>query len=248
MRFNLLGMSALALAAVSAPAFAQDAAAPASDFTVTGGATLVSDYRFRGISQTDKRFAVQGTLTVSHSSGFYATVWGSSIDDYIANGSDQEIDLIAARCDIFVDRGAPGADIEAGFMCDGEAALKGEALVGLRNAAEAIVADDSRAAGDGDCRSRFVLRESRSRDSRQRESRHAKDGEAHGVIFPFLFQITPLHQQRRASLFWRTRLAIRHAVFALQHWRRESVNRLTSSKDVHCCICATLIAYKMSKQ
>jgi len=101
MRFNLLGMSALALAAVSAPAFAQDAAAPASDFTVTGGATLVSDYRFRGISQTDKRFAVQGTLTVSHSSGFYATVWGSSIDDYIANGSDQEIDLIAGYSKAF---------------------------------------------------------------------------------------------------------------------------------------------------
>jgi uncharacterized protein (TIGR02001 family) len=100
MRFNLLGMSALALAAVSAPAFAQDAA-PASDFTVTGGATLVTDYRFRGISQTDKRFAVQGTLTVSHSSGFYASVWGSSIDDYIANGGDQEIDLIAGYSKAF---------------------------------------------------------------------------------------------------------------------------------------------------
>ena len=100
MRFNLLGMSALALATVSAPAFAQDAA-PASDFTVTGGATLVTDYRFRGISQTDKRFAVQGTLTVSHSSGFYASVWGSSIDDYIANGGDQEIDLIAGYSKAF---------------------------------------------------------------------------------------------------------------------------------------------------
>jgi len=100
MRFNLLGMSALALAAVSAPAFAQDAV-PASDFTVTGGATLVTDYRFRGISQTDKRFAVQGTLTVSHSSGFYASVWGSSIDDYIANGGDQEIDLIAGYSKAF---------------------------------------------------------------------------------------------------------------------------------------------------
>lgn len=96
MRFTTLGMSALALAAVSAPALAEDA--PANPFTVTGGATVVSDYRFRGISQTDKRFAVQGTLSVAHSSGFYASVWGSSIDDYISctNGScsDQEIDLI----------------------------------------------------------------------------------------------------------------------------------------------------------
>jgi uncharacterized protein (TIGR02001 family) len=93
MRFTILGMSALAFAAVSAPAFAQDEA-PASDITVTGGATVVSDYRFRGISQTNKRFAVQGSLTVAHSSGFYGSVWGSSIDDYVAAGSDQEIDLI----------------------------------------------------------------------------------------------------------------------------------------------------------
>jgi uncharacterized protein (TIGR02001 family) len=78
---------------ISTPAAAQEA--PPSAITVSGGATLVSDYRFRGISQTDKRFAVQGTFTIAHESGLYATVWGSSIDDYVANGSDQEIDLIA---------------------------------------------------------------------------------------------------------------------------------------------------------
>ena len=75
----------------AAPAAAVDLG---SGFSVGGGATLVSDYRFRGISQTDKRFAVQGTFTISHSSGFYATWWGSSIDDYIAAGSDAENDLI----------------------------------------------------------------------------------------------------------------------------------------------------------
>ena len=64
-------------------------------FTIAGGATLVSDYRFRGISQTDRRPAIQGTFTISHSSGFYATVWGSSISDYVADGSNEEIDLIA---------------------------------------------------------------------------------------------------------------------------------------------------------
>ena len=95
----LAAVSLLGLGAVAAPASAQDAApaapAPTPAFTINGGATLVSDYRFRGISQTDRRFAVQGTFTVGHSSGFYATVWGSSIDDYVAAGSDQEIDLIA---------------------------------------------------------------------------------------------------------------------------------------------------------
>lgn len=116
MRFSTTLVSAFALAAaiVAAPALAQDAplaapnnapeatspdtagpTAPPSAFTITGGATLVSDYRFRGISQTAKKVAIQGTFTVSHESGFYATVWGSSIDDYIANGGDAEVDLIA---------------------------------------------------------------------------------------------------------------------------------------------------------
>lgn len=63
-------------------------------FAVTGGATLVSDYRFRGISQTNEEPAVQGTFTISHKSGFYASWWGSSIDDYIANGAQAENDLI----------------------------------------------------------------------------------------------------------------------------------------------------------
>lgn len=88
----IFAMSALVLASAAAPAFAQDSDAPA-DLTVSGSATLVSDYRFRGVSQTDKRFAVQGGMTVAHSSGFYGSVWGSSIDDYVANGSDQEIDF-----------------------------------------------------------------------------------------------------------------------------------------------------------
>lgn len=93
MRKITIGLSALALAAVATPALAEEA--PASEFTVTGGATVVTDYRFRGISQTDKRFAVQGTLGVSHASGLYVGVWGSSIDSDtpIAGGSDQEIDI-----------------------------------------------------------------------------------------------------------------------------------------------------------
>lgn len=88
-----LGAGFLTLMALAggAPAAASDLG---NGFAVSGGATLVSDYRFRGISQTDKRFAIQGTFTISHSSGFYGTVWGSSIDDYIANGGDAELDLI----------------------------------------------------------------------------------------------------------------------------------------------------------
>jgi uncharacterized protein (TIGR02001 family) len=86
-----LNAALAALALTATPAAAHDLG---GGFTINGGATVVSDYRFRGISQTDRRFAVQGSLTLGHSSGFYATVWGSSIDDYVAAGSDQEIDFI----------------------------------------------------------------------------------------------------------------------------------------------------------
>ena len=57
---------ATALAATSAMA-----RTPPPAITINGSATVVSDYRFRGISQTNRHFAVQGGLTVSHESGLY---------------------------------------------------------------------------------------------------------------------------------------------------------------------------------
>jgi uncharacterized protein (TIGR02001 family) len=83
-------VAAVPLLLAAAPAAAEDLGGGVS---VNGGATLVSDYRFRGISQTDKRPAIQGSISLSHESGVYAGVWGSSIDDYVAAGSDQEIDF-----------------------------------------------------------------------------------------------------------------------------------------------------------
>ena len=96
MRLYLLGATALLLAS-AAPAYADDAPAPTPEITVNGSATLTSDYRFRGISQTDKTVAVQGSITVTHTSGFYVTVWGSSVDSYVTAKftGHQELDLIA---------------------------------------------------------------------------------------------------------------------------------------------------------
>ena len=91
MRSTFALASLLAIAA-AAPAFAQDTAPP-PEFTITGGASLTSDYRFRGISQTNKRVAIQGTINVTHESGLYVGTWASSVDDYIANGGDAEVDL-----------------------------------------------------------------------------------------------------------------------------------------------------------
>lgn len=106
--------------AAAVPALAEDAAAPPSAFTVTGGATITSDYRFRGISQTNKRFAIQGTLGVSHESGFYLGTWGSSIDDYVTqyvprtlepSNGHQEIDLYGGYKKTF-----DGTTIDVGLL------------------------------------------------------------------------------------------------------------------------------------
>lgn len=79
----------------TAPAFAQDGEA-ASGVTVTGSATLASDYRFRGVSQTDKEMAIQGGLTIAHESGIYVGTWASNLSGWgTFDGANMELDLIA---------------------------------------------------------------------------------------------------------------------------------------------------------
>src|SRR5690554_4324388 len=46
---------------------------------VSGSVTVVSDYLFRGVTQTNENPALQGGVTWNHDSGFYAGAWGSSI-------------------------------------------------------------------------------------------------------------------------------------------------------------------------
>ena len=59
------------------PALA-DETDPPSEFTVSGSAAIVSQYRFRGISQSNNKPAVQASITLAHESGFYVSTWGSS--------------------------------------------------------------------------------------------------------------------------------------------------------------------------
>jgi uncharacterized protein (TIGR02001 family) len=110
MRKSLLtGLAALAFTtALASPAMAAELG---GGLSVSGGAALVSDYRFRGISQTDKDFAIQGNIFLNHSSGLYVGTWGSSIDDYVAGGSDQEIDLIGGFKKSF-----GGTTLDVGFI------------------------------------------------------------------------------------------------------------------------------------
>ena len=91
MRFTKSVAGALLLAATATPAFAQDETDAPDAITITGSATVVSDYRFRGFSQSNEEAAIQGGFTVNHESGVYIGTWGSSIG--FANGT--EIDVFA---------------------------------------------------------------------------------------------------------------------------------------------------------
>ncbi|WP_206075515.1 TorF family putative porin [Polynucleobacter aenigmaticus] len=77
--------TAIALAAsglFATAAFAQTApAAPEAPEAspVTANVSLVSDYRYRGISQSNLRPAIQGGFDYAHESGFYIGNWNSSI-------------------------------------------------------------------------------------------------------------------------------------------------------------------------
>ena len=61
-------------------------------FSIDLSLAAVSDYRFRGISLSNKDPAFQPSVTLTHKSGVYASVWGSNIAD---NGGDNiELDLV----------------------------------------------------------------------------------------------------------------------------------------------------------
>lgn len=83
------------LSCTAFPAYAQEEAPP-KPVTVSGNVALVSDYRFRGVSQTDKGAAIQGGITVSHESGVYVGTWASNLSGWgTFGGSNMELDLIA---------------------------------------------------------------------------------------------------------------------------------------------------------
>lgn len=73
---------------------------------ITGSVALTSDYRFRGISQTDKTPAIQGGLEYSVDTGFqgtsvYAGFWGSNVDFNDGDEAQVEIDwMFGLRGDI----------------------------------------------------------------------------------------------------------------------------------------------------
>lgn len=85
------GPVAAVSAVIAVPAQAQDSADAGSAFELSANAGVVSDYRFRGISLSDKDPAIQGGIDLGHESGFFIGTWASSIEDYA--GANVEVDL-----------------------------------------------------------------------------------------------------------------------------------------------------------
>ncbi|MGE0313691.1 MAG: TorF family putative porin [Lautropia sp.] len=85
----------LVLSAASAllPAVASAQSDPAAS-TLTANAAVVSDYRFRGVSQTFRKPALQGGVDYGHSSGLYVGSWASMVDkDFYADSAGIELDI-----------------------------------------------------------------------------------------------------------------------------------------------------------
>jgi uncharacterized protein (TIGR02001 family) len=87
MRFQFAALAALAtISALPAVVHAEDA--PSTSFNVG----VVTDYRYRGISQTRLKPALQGGVDYSHPSGFYLGTWLSTIKWIKDAGGDASLE------------------------------------------------------------------------------------------------------------------------------------------------------------
>lgn len=90
MRGRMIWKIAAVAAMIPSAALAQgEAGTPAVSVAYNIG--VVSDYRFRGISYTNRDPALQGGIDIAFRSGFFVGTWASNIADY--GGSNVEVDL-----------------------------------------------------------------------------------------------------------------------------------------------------------
>ena len=91
---SLLLASVFGAALVGTPAvYADD-----PSFSLSANTALTTDYRFRGLSLSDRDTAIQGGLDLNHKSGFYIGTWASSIEGFSGDTggtSEVEVDIYA---------------------------------------------------------------------------------------------------------------------------------------------------------
>lgn len=91
---------------------------PKSPHTFTSNVSIVSDYRFRGISQTMRRPAIQGGFDYSHVSGVYLGTWASNVDgtSHFYNNTSMEWDLYGGYKGKFFPCSAPDFTYNVGLI------------------------------------------------------------------------------------------------------------------------------------
>ena len=88
-----------------------------AEVEISGNVALTSDYRFRGISQSNDDIAVQGGFDVAFDNGIYIGTWGSSVDFDLdsAQGLNGSLEL-----DYYVgwasDIGDSGLALDVGYL------------------------------------------------------------------------------------------------------------------------------------
>jgi len=80
-------------AAIAASVLAGATATTAQAAEVSANVALVSDYRFRGISQSNEDIAIQGGFDLAFDNGIYIGTWGSSVDFDSTDGFNGSLEL-----------------------------------------------------------------------------------------------------------------------------------------------------------
>jgi len=88
---TILSALAVTLAIGAMPAFAEEAAAPADPLSFN--VSVTTDYRYRGISQTRTKPALQGGADYAFDSGFYIGTWASTIKWIKDGGGDGNVEI-----------------------------------------------------------------------------------------------------------------------------------------------------------
>lgn len=87
--YKAVALSVMAMASTLAMAEESNALSQAG-VSFAGTAALTSDYRYRGVTQTENDPAVQVGFALTHESGLYAGVWGSNVN---FGGADPHLEL-----------------------------------------------------------------------------------------------------------------------------------------------------------
>lgn len=91
MRFATITLAMFVSLASVAAAEEDESGSPIS---FSASVALATDYRFRGISQTENDLALQGGFKAAHESGFYVGTWASNLSGWgTFGGANLELDL-----------------------------------------------------------------------------------------------------------------------------------------------------------